>query len=67
MIPNDEKILAFIVSYWREHTYPPTTREIGAHMGFASTSTTHLHLRRLRETGRISFVPGQSRTIRVLA
>lgn len=40
---------------------------IGAHMGFASVSTTHMYLCRLQREGRLSSLPGQPRTLRVVA
>jgi SOS-response transcriptional repressor LexA len=45
-----KEILEFIKSYTNEMGYPPTQREIAAHIG-RSTVTTYFHMQKLMEDG----------------
>ena len=54
----------FIVNYIREKGYPPAVRDICAGVGIRSTSTIHGHLKRLQESGRISYSSGKRRATR---
>ena len=63
---RQQAVLAFIVAYRAEHGYPPTLREIGAHMGIASTNGVADHLRALERKGRIRQTDMVSRGIVVL-
>nr|WP_233167449.1 hypothetical protein [Paenibacillus roseus] len=64
--PKQKKVLSFIVSFVRQHNYPPTLREIGAELNIASPSTIHGYLTRLQNGGYIRWEPSAPRTIRVL-
>ncbi len=59
------------VDFVRVHTaaygYPPTFREVGAHVGVRSPSTAQELLRALRDEGRVAWEPRQPRTLRVVA
>jgi repressor LexA len=44
---RQRQCLGFIATYWREHGYPPTLREICAHMSISSTLGAKDHLRAL--------------------
>ncbi|NLB45074.1 MAG: transcriptional repressor LexA [Clostridiaceae bacterium] len=55
----------FIVNYIREKGYPPAVRDICAGVGIRSTSTIHGHLKRLQESGRISYSSGKRRAITI--
>lgn len=46
-----EFILEFIKGYIKEHSYPPTVREIADGTGFKSTSTVHMYLQRMLTNG----------------
>lgn len=48
-----KKILEFIISYIKEHGYPPTVREIGAGVNLKSTSSVNSHLKKMLESGMI--------------
>lgn len=63
---NEAEILDFIAAYLDDMSYPPTVREIGEHMGWSSPSTTHYVIRALVRKGKLSHMPGQPRTLRVL-
>ncbi len=45
------EILEYIVSYLREHGYPPSYREVGEHLGISSTATVHEHIKNLEAKG----------------
>ena len=47
------RILRFIESYCEENGYPPTTREIGQHVGLSSPASVHAHMERLAQEGAI--------------
>ena len=51
---KQRQIYQFIVSFQQDHGYPPSVREIGAHMGLKSPSTVHFHLKGLEEAGIIT-------------
>ena len=53
-------------SYQRTHGFPPTVRELTRMLGVSSTYTVTCHLRRLAVKGRVTWLPGQSRTLRVV-
>ncbi len=55
----------FIRTYVKEHTYPPTLREIGKGC-YLSTSAVTRHLNRLEQQGKIYREAGRARGIRLL-
>lgn len=57
-----EAIKTFIQTYG----YAPTYRELCKLTGIGSTCTIYAHLRRLRNTGLITFEEGKPRTIRIV-
>lgn len=59
-------IYEYICAYSKEHSYPPSVREIGAAVGLASPSTVHMHLKALESAGLIKRDPKKPRTIEVL-
>lgn len=63
---NSERILVYIKRFTTEKGYPPSVRQIGEGVGLRSTATVHGHLERLKHAGRITWVPGQVRTLRVI-
>ena len=62
---KQRQIYQFIVSFQQDHGYPPSVREIGAHMGLKSPSTVHFHLKGLEEAGIITKAEGKTRAITV--
>ena len=62
---RQEKIIGFLRSYQREHGYPPTMREIGAHFGFTWPAAKG-HLAALKKKGFIRMNPFTSRGIELL-
>lgn len=61
------RILDFVRGYLAANGYPPTLREIGAHMGIRSTNGVNDHLRALERKGHIERLPLLSRGIRLVA
>lgn len=59
-------ILEFAAAFIDEHGYSPTVQEIGDAVGLTSKSSIHYHLERLRESGHVTWVDGQNRTLRVV-
>jgi repressor LexA len=67
VVATDLEILAALVDLTDERRYPPTVRELGKRLGFASTSSMHYRLLRLRRGGHVDWELGQVRTLRVLS
>ena len=61
------RIYTYIVSFIKEHSYPPTVREIGAAVGLRSTSTVHTHLHNLVSKGMITMDRSRQRSISLCA
>lgn len=60
-------IYEYILAYTKEHSYPPSVREIGEAVGLASPSTVHMHLKALESNGYIKRDPKKPRTIEVVS
>lgn len=60
-----KKILDYIIAYAKEHTYPPSVREICAGVGLSSTATVHTHLKNLERKGLIEHDSSKQRSIRI--
>ena len=60
-----EKILAYLIRYGAEHSYPPSVREILRECGFTSSSSVAHHLRVLEDRGDVVHWWGLTRTVRV--
>ena len=63
--PKQQQIYDYIVSFSAQHGYPPSVREIGAHVGLKSPSTVHFHLKGLEAAGLITKEEGKTRSINV--
>lgn len=61
-----EEVLGVIKRHTKQKGYPPTVREIGEEVGLNSPAAVHHHLETLRREGLIDWVPGKSRTLRVI-
>ena len=59
------QILDFIISFQRDHGYPPSVREIGRYVGLASSATVHDHIDRLAEGGFLVKDPTKPRALQV--
>lgn len=64
--PKQQQIYDFIISFQADHGYPPSVREIGAHVGLKSPSTVHFHLKGLETLGLIVKAEGKTRAITVI-
>lgn len=62
---NDD-VIAFIRKYQDDNGYPPSRRDIAAHIG-AVPSTAQAALKRLADEGLITITPGIPRGIRLAA
>lgn len=62
-----EQVYNAVVTYIKEHQYPPSVRELCEITGLRSTSTIHSHLTRLIRDGRLETdsEPGTPRALRV--
>lgn len=61
--PRQQQALDILISYQREHGFPPTNAELASLMGARSTNTAVTHLRALQRKGLITIRPHQSRGI----
>jgi repressor LexA len=61
---RQEQVLRFIRQSISERGYPPTLREIGAHMGIRSTNGVNDHLRALERKGYLTREDMKSRALR---
>ncbi len=61
-----EKTYEFICDYIEKNKYPPTVREICAHLNFDSTSTAVYHLKKLEKMGKISRDENKNRAIELI-
>ena len=58
-------ILTFINDQMLDRGFPPSVREIGAHVGLTSPSTVHSHLATLQKNGYLERDPSKPRAIKV--
>jgi repressor LexA len=63
---RQERIVTFIRSFFEEHRFPPTIREIGEEVGISSTSVVKYNLEALQDKGIIERDPDISRGIRLV-
>jgi repressor LexA len=61
---RQEQVLRFITDSITDHGYPPTLREIGAHMGIRSTNGVNDHLRALERKGYLTREDMKSRALK---
>ena len=64
--PRQRQILDYLRDHSRNHSYPPTVREIGRAVGLSSSSTVQNHLNSLEAKGYIKRDPTKSRTVEVV-
>jgi len=63
---RQRQILEFLRAHGRQHSYPPTVREIGQAVGLSSSSTVQNHLNTLESRGYIHRDPSKSRTVEIV-
>ncbi|MBW1988865.1 MAG: transcriptional repressor LexA [Deltaproteobacteria bacterium] len=63
---RQNQVLRYVAEFLRDHGYPPTNREIAAHLGLKSPNTVHVHLKALEAKGFIRIQGGANRGIRIL-
>src|ERR1043165_8599750 len=61
---RQQQVLRYIRQSIHERGYPPTLREIGAHMGIRSTNGVNDHLRALERKGYLTREDMKSRALR---
>jgi repressor LexA len=64
--PRQRQILDYLRDHSRDHSYPPTVREIGRAVGLSSSSTVQNHLNTLETRGFITRDPAKSRTVEIV-
>ena len=55
-----------IQNFITKNGYSPTIRELCDLAGLSSPATMFVHLKKMREKGYITYVPGTARTIRII-
>ena len=63
--PIEKKMYEYIKKTFSENGYSPSVRDIKNELSIKSTSTVHLHLKKLEEAGYIYKEEGKSRTVRL--
>lgn len=60
---TQDKVLAVIRQYWKEHGYSPSIEDLVRLVPLSSTSVAHYHLKQLEKQGEIRRTPGVARSI----
>lgn len=63
LTPRQNEVLQFLEGYLAQHGYPPTVRDIAAHLRVSGTLGVSKHLTALERKGYIRRAPGNSRGI----
>ncbi|QGG46730.1 transcriptional repressor LexA [Heliorestis convoluta] len=66
LTPREKDLYHMLKDFVHAKGYPPSVREIGEKMGWASSSTVHLYLERLEKKGFIRKDPSKPRTIEII-
>lgn len=64
--PGQQRVLDFVRAHIRRHGFPPTYREVGDALGFASPNAARRHLDALRRKGVVELPAHTARGIRVV-
>lgn len=64
-ITNDD-VLDFIIDFQDEKGFAPTFREMARGLNVDSTSTVAGRIAALRDEGKVTYLPGHSRTLKVV-
>lgn len=62
---KQSEILEYVVGYIKDRGYAPSYREVGEHLGLASTATVHEHIKNLERKGYLKSENGEARGIEV--
>lgn len=65
LTPRQQQVLDFVRTHLDRNGYPPTLREIAAHLGIRGTLGVSKHLAALERKGRLQRGAGSSRALRV--
>ena len=63
---RQREILAWVDAYIASHGFSPTCRELATAFGFKGPNGAACHLIPLRKKGRLTWVDGKPRTLRVI-
>lgn len=63
LTPRQQQALDFITAHLARHGSPPTYREIGDHMGLASTNAVDVHVQALCRKGLLKIRRGKARSM----
>lgn len=63
---RQRQVLELVLSFSREHGYPPTRKQIAEHFGFASPNAADCHVKRLVDKGFLFHEKNSARGIRVV-
>lgn len=66
LTPKQQAVLRFLWSFYLEHSYPPTVREIGEAFAIPNPNGVVCHLKALEAKGRIQRVENISRGIKLV-
>ena len=62
---NIDKVLAAILTYWRENAIPPTIRAVQMNTGISSSSLVRRYYLKLAQTGAIKYIKGKPVPIQI--
>jgi len=62
---RQKEVLGFIKDYSRKNNYAPSLEEIRKHFKFASVSTAHFHVERLKNSGYLQKLRNRARSITI--
>ena len=61
-----QKVLDFLIQFFKENGYAPSVREICEGVNLGSTSSVYSHLMKLDELGMIQIEPKKTRAIKIV-
>lgn len=61
-----DAIVEFVSDFWTDNGYGPTIREVAQGVGLLAASSARYELVQLRDAGRLTWVDGRPRTLRVV-
>lgn len=64
--PKERRVYNYILKFQSEHGYAPTVRELSSALGYRSTSSVHMYLKRLEMFGFITGEDGKSRSFKIV-
>lgn len=61
-----QKVLDFLIQFFKENGYAPSIREICDGVNLSSTSSVYSHLMTLERMGKINIEPNKTRAIKII-